>query len=560
MMARLYCVVVALLLLAEVFGLGDGASNPGCVARITRKGLDYARQYGVATLKKELSTIKLPDFSGSFKVGWIGSVSYEFTSVGSREEKLYPGEAQAPSREDRTHNVKPSHRILEVVRVHLKIHSFKLQNLDLSLHPGQGVRASLSDNYASVSGNWKVKTCFITLKGTYDLSVDSISISISLNLNKDQSGRPTASVAHCSNSIGHVSIYISGNLSWLLNLFHKRIENNLKKILNQEICKMVKKSTASYLEPYLQTLPVTLMIDQVAGIDYSLVGAPQVTSQDLDMPLKGEFFGRSQRSPVPFDAPSIRLPQKHEHMIYFAVSDYVFNTASRVYYQAGHMNFTIRNEHIPLDAPIRLHTKSLGAVVPQLARLYPNMELELEVSPESAPFLRISPRNVTLVPVMNIQAFALLPNSSDRKTLFLVKARLNISATINVSSSYRIVGSLTPGSKLKLELKHSSIGFFDVELMEAIFNFYASKIIYPSLNDEFTVYGGITGVVMSGTFSTLVSLSLCASITAWTQDDRKLGYQVQGTGRARQEASEAIAVLHLIMNVYHVVKVAAQSS
>ncbi|XP_039719652.1 lipopolysaccharide-binding protein-like [Pteropus medius] len=328
MTARLYCVVVALLLLAEVFGLGDGASNPGCVARITRKGLDYARLYGEATLKKELSTIKLPDFSGSFKVGWIGSVSYEFTS--------------------------------------LRIHSFKLQNLDLSLHPGQGVRASLSDNYASVSGNWKVKTCFITLKGTYDLSVDSISISISLNLNKDQSGRPTASVAHCSNSIGHVSIYISGNLSWLLNLFHKRIENNLKNILNQEICKMVKKSTASYLEPYLQTLPVTLMIDQVAGIDYSLVGAPQVTSQDLDMPLKGEFFGRSQRSPVPFDAPSIRLPQKHEHMIYFAVSDYVFNTASQVYYQAGHMNFTIRNEHIPLDAPIRLHTKSLGAVVPQV--------------------------------------------------------------------------------------------------------------------------------------------------------------------------------------------------
>ncbi|XP_039720255.1 bactericidal permeability-increasing protein-like [Pteropus medius] len=71
------------------------------------------------------------------------------------------------------------------------------------------------------------------------------------------------------------------------------------------------------------------------------------------------------------------------------------------------------------------------------------MELELEVSPESAPFLRISPRNVTLVPVMNIQAFALLPNSSDRKILFLVKA---------------------------------------VEFMEAIFNFYASKIIYPSLN------------------------------------------------------------------------------
>lgn len=33
-------------------------------------------------------------------------------------------------------------------------------------------------------------------------------------------------------------------------------------------------------------------------------------------------------------------------MIYFAVSDYVFNTASWVYYQAGYMNFIFRNENV----------------------------------------------------------------------------------------------------------------------------------------------------------------------------------------------------------------------
>ncbi|ELK29595.1 Lipopolysaccharide-binding protein [Myotis davidii] len=400
MMARPYCVVVALLLLAEVSRLGEGASNPGFVVRITRKGLEYARQYGMAILKKELSTINVPDLSGSFEVGWMGSVSYEFKS---------------------------------------------------------------------------------TLQGTFDLSVDGVSISIYLNLGEDGNGRPTASVAHCSNSVGHVSIHISGNLSWLLNLFHKRIENKLKDILKQEICEIIRTSTSSHLEPYLRTLPVTLMIDEVAGIDYSLVGAPQVTSQGLDTPFRGEFFGRSQRSPVPFDAPPIRLPQQHDRMAYFAVSQYVFNTASRVYHQAGHMNFTIRNEDSPLNFPNRLHTKSLGAVIPQLARLYPNTELELEMSPESAPFLMFTPGNVTCVPVMNIQAFALLPNSSNRKPLFQLRARTDISATISVSSG-RVLGSLTPGSKLKLELKHSNIGFFDVQLLESIFNYYASYIIYPSLN------------------------------------------------------------------------------
>ncbi|XP_043739809.1 lipopolysaccharide-binding protein-like [Cervus elaphus] len=493
MMARPYYMVVALLLLAEFTRFGEGTPNPGFVARITRKGLEYARQYGVATLKNELSTIKLPDLSGSYGIGWLGSVNYVFSGM--------------------------------------RIHHFLLRNSQLSLQPRQGIRASLSNNYVSVSGNWKVEKSFITLQGTFDLSVDGISILVSLNLGKDQSGRPTVSVTRCHNSIGHVSVEISGYMSWILNLFHERIENNVKTILEQKICKMVKKSAASHLEPYLRTLPVTLMIDQIAGIDYSLVGAPQVTSQGLDTPFKGEFFSRNRNSSVPFDAPPIRLPQKHDHMIYFAVSEYAFNTASRVYHQAGQMKFTIQNKHIqnltkfinhksaqnwrkqqlrprcqtsksmplttlvscfssgfllgvlqiPLDFPIQLHTSSFWAIIPQLARLYPNMELELETSPESAPFLTFTPGNVTFMPVMDIQAFALLPKSAGRKPLFQIKASTNISITINGNSS-RITGSLATGSELKLELKHSNIGFFNVNLMESIFNYYAFHIIYPSLN------------------------------------------------------------------------------
>ena len=42
-MARPHCVVVVLLLLAVVSGLEEGASNPGFVARITRKGLEYGK-------------------------------------------------------------------------------------------------------------------------------------------------------------------------------------------------------------------------------------------------------------------------------------------------------------------------------------------------------------------------------------------------------------------------------------------------------------------------------------------------------------------------------------
>ena len=71
----------------------------------------------------------------------------------------------------------------------------------------------------------------------------------------------------------------------------------------------------------------------------------------------------------------------------------------------------------------------------QLARLYPNMELELETSPESAPFLTFTPGNVTFMPVMDIQAFVLdedlRPKSAGRKPLFQIRAvSLNLSRAI----------------------------------------------------------------------------------------------------------------------------------
>ncbi|XP_062948133.1 lipopolysaccharide-binding protein-like [Cynocephalus volans] len=444
-MTRPYCVVVALLLLAEVCRFGEGASNPGILARITRKGLEYAHQYGVAILKKELSTIRLPDISGSFQIGWVRSVSHEFHS--------------------------------------LRIQHFELQNSNLSLLPEKGIRASLSDNYVSVSGNWEVKKAFITLCGTFDLTVDGISILVSLNLGKNVSGQPTASVAQCSNSIGHVRIDISGSLS--------------------QYCLQATCHDLLWIL-LIAGRPVTVMIDQIAGIDCSLVGAPQVASEGLDLPYKGEFFSLSQHTPMPFDAPAIMLPQQHnwdDRMIYVAVSEYVFNTASWVYYQGRPKNFTIHDKHlvpqkggpssvppppttaIPLDSVIHLNTSSFRTIVPQLAKLYPDTEIELEVSSESELFVMFTPGNVTLMPVVDIRAFVLLPNSSDRDPLFELRAKTNISATIHVSSS-KITGSVTSGrhSKLELELKHSNVGYFNVELLEAILKDHVLNITHPSLS------------------------------------------------------------------------------
>ncbi|XP_058143398.1 lipopolysaccharide-binding protein-like [Dasypus novemcinctus] len=207
MIARLYCVVVALLLLAEVSSFGEDNSDAGIIARITKKGLKYARHHGVANLKKEFSKLELRNFTGKFKNSWIGSIHYE------------------------VHN--------------LKINHFILRNSNLSLLPLHGVRVSLSNNQVSVYGMWKVKKTFFPAMGTFNMSLGHISISFSLNVSKDQSGQPTASVAHCKNTVGKINIDLSKNIRWIKKHFLDIIKKRTIKILDKKVNKWMSRFVVS---------------------------------------------------------------------------------------------------------------------------------------------------------------------------------------------------------------------------------------------------------------------------------------------------------------------------
>ncbi|XP_010353645.2 lipopolysaccharide-binding protein isoform X1 [Rhinopithecus roxellana] len=363
----------------------------------------------------------------------------------------------------------------------LNIHSCELRHSALRPVPGQGLSLSISDSFIRVQGRWKVRKSFLKLQGSFDVSVKGISISVNLLLGSESSGRPTVTASSCSSNIDDVEVDMSGDLGWLLNLFHNQIESKFQKVLKSRICEMIQKSVSSDLQPYLQTLPVTTEIDSFAGIDYSLVEAPRATAQMLEVMFKGEIFHRNHRSPVTLLAPVMSLPEEHNKMVYFALSDYVFNTASLVYHKEGYLNFSITDDMIPPDSNIRLTTKSFRPFVPRLARLYPNMNLELQGSVPSAPLLNFSPGNLSVDPFMEIDAFVLLPSSS-KEPVFRLSVATNVSAILTFNTS-KITGFLKPG-KVKVELKESKVGLFNAELLEALLNYYILNRLYPKFNDK----------------------------------------------------------------------------
>ncbi|KAL8179863.1 UNVERIFIED_CONTAM: hypothetical protein K2H54_073668 [Gekko kuhli] len=422
--------------------LAEG-TNPGFVGRITSKGLDYACQDGVAVLQRELARIKLPDFSGSFKVLVLGDVEYRFHS--------------------------------------LKIQSFQLPNSTIVPVPSVGLRISVTDAFAEVSGEWQWNNWMASDRGSFGLKIEGLSISVGLKLGKNSARRLTADTSACSTHISSVQVRIDGKWSWLYNLFDSQIESALRKAMEDQICKVVSRSISYNLQPYLQTLPVTTKVDKVAGIDYSLVGPPVATSDSLDLHLKGEFFSRAHRSAAPFPPPALPFPGDHDRMLYFGISSSMFNTAGYVYYQAGVLTFDITDDMFPKKSTLRLSTSSFGSLVPQIGKSYPGMLMKLKVSPSSPPSLTIAPEGLSLSSTEDVQAFAILPDSS-LAPLFVLDVSTTISATAGMKSD-KIVGSLKLG-RLELSVKHSDVGPLSVKLMQAAMNDIAANVLLPQINDR----------------------------------------------------------------------------
>ncbi|OWK49404.1 Lipopolysaccharide-binding protein [Lonchura striata] len=166
-------------------------------------------------------------------------------------------------------------------------------------------------------------------------------------------------------------------------------------------------------------------------------------------------------------------------MVYFGASSYFFNTAGIAYHKAGALVFEITESMMPKETGFSLDTSSFSAFIPQLEEMYPNMPMKFRLSTPTAPFLTIGPGGISFQPIVDAQAYAILPNSS-LAPLFLLSLTGNVSAVINVRSG-RIAGSLDVG-RIRLSLKDSAVGHFQLRMMQSLMNILTSNTLLPRLN------------------------------------------------------------------------------
>uniref|UniRef100_A0A4W4F0S8 Bactericidal permeability-increasing protein n=1 Tax=Electrophorus electricus TaxID=8005 RepID=A0A4W4F0S8_ELEEL len=409
------CCIMALLALSCPETSGNTA---GVKVKLTQKGLEYGRQIGVTTLLDQFKTIKVPDFSGSEEVSPIGKVSYSLTGI--------------------------------------KVINVGLPQSEVALVPGTGVSLTISNAYINLHGDWRVKyLMIISDSGSFDLAVSELSISTTVTIQSDDTGRPVVSSANCAASVGQTSITFHGG-----------------------ICPLVSEAIDK-MNPYLKTLNVLAKVDQYAEIDYSMVESPVISTSSIDLSLKGEFYNIGEHKEPPFAPTPFSLPPDESNMLYMGISAFTANSAGFVYNNAGALSLRITDDMIPSSSPFRLNTKTFGTFIPQIAKQYPDLMMELLVKAATAPTVMFTPNNITLQANATVTAYAIQPNTT-LTPLFILNVDASVSCQIYVTG-VKVAGNLTLNA-VNMTLGTSYVGPFEVKSLDSIFQMVLKAAVIPEVN------------------------------------------------------------------------------
>ncbi|XP_059836426.1 bactericidal permeability-increasing protein-like [Hypanus sabinus] len=424
-----------------LYPLSVWTTNPGFKGKITTKGIDYGCKIVMSVLRNRLLDVKIPDLSGKKHTKVLQQIQYNISRI--------------------------------------TISNVNFPDTSVTLISNLGLKVTVSIGYIEMNGNWHIKSNILRTHGGVKAQINSIATSFYLKFGKDNTGRPTMFITDCTSYIAKLQLYVFGKYSWLYNLIMRWFEPSIKKYLSGKICLEMKKILNEKIHPFLQKIPVTKIIGRYVGIDYSLTSPPVVTEDSLILPLKGEFYNLLHRTDIPFSAPALNFVSGHERMFYVGFSEYFFNSAGYIYNSVGGISFNITDDMLPDNSHIRFDTQTIGTLIPQMKKIYPNMKMKLHFVTDSAPSVAFVPGKIILTISGDIYAFVILPNSTS-VPLFNVKQNAQITATVGIKDE-KITGRLAL-DRVELSLKKSNIGPFEVNCLQAGIDFLISIVILPRIN------------------------------------------------------------------------------
>ncbi|KAJ8367148.1 hypothetical protein AAFF_G00330650 [Aldrovandia affinis] len=419
-------------------GLCAFGVNPGMKATLTSKGLQYGADVVADWLRQRAGGLHIPDISGEIDLGLLGSVDYTLSRM--------------------------------------RVVQFDLPGPTVGFYEGTGVKGGVANLNIIIEGDWNLRYLLIRDSGTFELGVYNVEVSLLLELGRDPAGRPSVSCLQCDPHIGGTQVNFHGGLSWIYKRFVDRF--SIEQIVLNKICPMVEDSVG-VLEGHLAQMKVSIQVNPSLLLEFPLINTPVVQTSDMELDLKGEFYGGQTHIEPPFTAEPFELPWDRGHMISVGVSEFSLNSAAFACLSDGLLQANITDSMIPKGSPIHLNTSNFGVFIPQLPKQFPNMLMMLLTYATEAPVVSFQPDMVTLRLSMAAKAFAIEPDNS-LVPLFKLGVYANFSGKASISDGM-LKGSLEM-TNFTLSLDSSEVGPFETVPLQNLLSFGIKMKFLPEVN------------------------------------------------------------------------------
>ncbi|XP_009904328.1 BPI fold-containing family C protein [Dryobates pubescens] len=431
-MVKICCYLLLLSLLS-----GQLSANPGVKVRITRKGLEYAKEIGLEILKQNMVKERFPDLSGYEKYG-LGNVKYNIS------------------------------------RIHIT--AIEFPSASISLIPGTGIKLVIGNASLAIDMNWNIRTWIFKDSGRSTVYISKVFVTAIFSTTLDNTGHASVSLTSCRTTSGDIDIKLNGKSGFLHNFFIKYLKKPIHRSLVTNSCPNIR-SGIQLINEDLQSLNVLMPIDDLANVDYSLNSFPAVFQPFIDLDLKGTVYPSGNHTGLSCVAAPFVIPDQSDSMLYLAFSEHFFQTSSFAYYTAGAFNITIAEETCSY---FNISTEIFGSIIPEVGEYsvtpYPVM---LKLMATEIPIISLQQDSFTVEIQGSMEVFAVLPDSTTQ-SLFTMNVAANTSISPNIFD-HKLMGSLCL-NRLQFSLAHSNVGFFEISLLENILSYILQTEVIPSAN------------------------------------------------------------------------------
>ncbi|XP_072917699.1 bactericidal permeability-increasing protein-like [Hemitrygon akajei] len=417
--------------------LGKNNLNPGIQSKIMQKGLEYGRQLAVKIAEEKIKEFQLPEISG--KEPLLGWLKYRIDGM--------------------------------------RINSFGLPTSSIGLIPNIGVKFSIGKAHISISGNWHVKFGLIHDGGTFDLNINDLWAVFSVGVTLSSS-HPMITDNDCNARLENFDLNLHGGGSWFYKMFLGKVKDLIRNIVPQKLCSEFRNSVGT-METFIQTKKVSRQLDKYVELDYSLVGAPEITTDFIEFPIKGELYDVQHHTEAPFTAQLFNLTSTTDQMVMVGLSEYTVNTGGFAYFVAGALQFNITDDMIPKDLPFHLNTSSISILLPKVATKYPNLLMKIVMGASKQPVVKFVPGKFTSNIFTTAEVFVILPNNSLAE-LFLLGVTASVCGKVYISQG-RVHGSVSLSS-VDLVLEETKVGVIPTQAFEAALKLGLQKVVIPRIN------------------------------------------------------------------------------